>query len=132
MFNGNCEKRWLILIDHQNCGCQLFSDKLIYVYINNPSQDIYIYIYWISTAYLAWEDSPTNSMDVSHYIPSVTNNIQLQTIYHQLYTNRSVQNLKWHPLKSFSVDIGFAVHGSVIPCKTSPSTRVTKVIPWGA
>ena len=37
MFNGNSEKMWLILIDHRNCGCQLFSDKLIYVYI-------YIYI----------------------------------------------------------------------------------------
>lgn len=43
MFNGNCEKLWLNMIDHRICGCQLFSDKLIYVYINNPSQDIYIY-----------------------------------------------------------------------------------------
>ena len=43
MFNGNCEKLWLNMIDHRICGCQLFSDKLIYVYINNPSQYIYIY-----------------------------------------------------------------------------------------
>ena len=73
MFNGNCEKLWLNMIDHRICGCQLFSDKLIYVYINNPSQDIYINRF--STANLAWEDSPTNNLDVSHYIPSVTNNM---------------------------------------------------------